>query len=284
MLEQFGLEKTKASFVRVGETFGNLKVVETGQIPGAYRYLAVCACSCGSPLKAIRFDALQSGATVSCGCIQKERTTTHGLSKSVHYHRWSAMMDRCYNPGCSSWDNYGGRGISVHPAWHDLATFIRDLPDGYRPGLEIDRINNDGHYEPGNVRWATRKVNSSNRRTARILTLNGKTQSMEEWSTETGMPASMIYSRIADLGWTVERALTAPIADRSENMVRAQKMRWVGHTVRQKPEPRIEKTFLFQGSQRTIAEIAGMTGISKKLLRKRLCERGWAVEKATQTE
>lgn len=106
---------------------------------------------------------------------------THGLTKSPHYHRWRHMMDRCYNPTCDAYKDYGGRAIKVDERWHDIRNFVDELPDGYQEGLEIDRINNDGHYEPGNVRWATRQQNSDNRRNARLIEYDGRKQSLSAW-------------------------------------------------------------------------------------------------------
>lgn len=191
------------------------------------------------------------------------------------------MMDRCYNPANQAYKDYGGRGIKVCDRWRDIEKFIADLPPGYRLGLEIDRYpNNDGHYEPGNVRWATRQENTSNRRSARLFTHDGKTQSLTAWSKEKGLPKSMILSRINEFGWTVDRALNEPVADKTDNMRRAQLIRWEGHVKKPQPEPRIEKTFLFKGKMRTIRELSEMSGIDVNLLRKRLCERKWPIDKA----
>lgn len=284
MLSDFGLEETTATVVVSGDVFGRLTVIATGQKPGTYKYLAICSCSCGSPPKPIRFDALRSGVTTSCGCFHKERTIKHGVTNSGHYHRWHAMMDRCYNPQCKSWSNYGGRGIKVCDRWHDAANFVADLPEGYSKFLELDRIDNDGDYEPGNIRWATRQQNTANRRTARLITFNGRTQSLSEWAEELQVHPSLIVSRIDEFGWSVERALTEPTADRTENMRRAQMLRWQGHTKKPAPTPFIEKTFPFDGADRTIAEISDLTGIDRSLLRKRICERGWSVDRATTTK
>lgn len=152
MLERFGLIETSAKAIGVGERFGRLTVVAVGQVPGTYRYMAVCKCLCGGPLKAVRFDGLKNGAVVSCGCFWREKVTTHGVTNSGHYDRWRHMMDRCYNPDCASYESYGGRGIRVCDRWHDVGAFVADLPAGFEPGLEMDRIDNDGDYEPGNIR------------------------------------------------------------------------------------------------------------------------------------
>ena len=207
---------------------------------------------------------------------------THGLTKSQHYHRWRGMMWRCYDPSCPAYKNYGGRGIRVCDRWHDLTNFVSDLPPGYRKGLEIDRIDNDGNYEPGNIKWSTRRENTGNRRSARLITSNGKTQSLTEWSLETGLTKTLISDRIDTWGWSPEKALTEPIADKTENMRRAQSQRWAGHVKKPEPKPLVIKTFMFNGRPQTIREISQYTGISMELLRKRLCERKWPIDKVTR--
>jgi hypothetical protein len=283
MLEKHGLVHTNAKSIKINDRFGKLTVLAFGQKPGTYLYYAVCQCQCGSDPKSIRMDGLKSGSVVSCGCARKTLKTTHGLSKSRHYGRWQNMMDRCYNPKCKAFPDYGERGIKVCIEWHKVDGFVADLPSGYFKGAEIDRINNDGNYEPGNVRWATRQVNTRNRRSNRMLTHDGRTQTMAAWSAETGIPSSMLFARLNKLGWSLEKALTEPrLSDPHERMKRAHDVRWVSHVYTPKPMKRVLKRYLFRGEMATIREMSTATGIPTALLRKRICERGWEVEKATQ--
>lgn len=170
MLQKFGLVETTTTAVTVGDTYGRLTVIAVGQKPKTYRKYAMCRCSCGYESKAIRIDSLKDGSISSCGCLHKEVVTKHHQYQSVHYHRWVHMIDRCDNPNCSQYLNYGGRGIKVCAQWYDINQFIKDLPKGYNDGLEIDRIDNDGDYEPSNIRWVTKKVNTNNRRTCKKIT------------------------------------------------------------------------------------------------------------------
>jgi len=279
MLKKYGLSDTKIKSCRIGERFGRLAVIALGQ-KDKYRYYAVCKCDCGTE-KAIRLDGLKSGSVLSCGCLHSEIKTKHGLSSSPHYYRWRSMIDRCENPNSSSYPDYGGRGIKVCDRWHDIANFIADLPEGFESGMEIDRIDNDGDYCPGNVRWSTRQVNSSNRRSTRLITHNGVTRTASEWSALLGGSPHLVTERIDDFGWSEERAVTTPVADRHENILLAQQKRWEGHVKKPKREtnPKPPRTVDLDGRQVTASEIANITGKPVTLIRKQLFERGWTVEK-----
>lgn len=283
MLDLFGLVETKASAIRVGEVFGRLAVVAVGQVAGTYRYYAVCRCACGSELKKIRQDGLKCGAVVSCGCVQKERTTTHGMTKSIHYDRWKNMIDRCFNKKCHAYNNYGGRGISVCDRWLDIKNFVSDLPDGYFDGAEIDRIDNDGNYEPGNVRWSSQRENCDNRRSGRMLSVNGKTQSLRRWAEEVGVDERLIWSRIEELNWDIETAVLSPVMPTKEVVKKANLARWGGHTTKGRPKPKTSRryrTVEYKSEFVTIKQLSAMTGITSKRLWSRIFERGWPVEKA----
>lgn len=281
MLSYFDLVPTNAAAVRVHQRYGRLTVLAVGQKPNTYRYYAICRCECGSPPKKVRFDSLLDGGVVSCGCYQLERSTTHGLHSSPHYKRWINMLLRCNDPDNQAYENYGGRGIKVCKDWHTLERFVEQLPDGYFVGAEMDRIDNDGHYEPGNVRWVTRQVNTTNRRTRVNLTLGDKTQSISEWSKETGISVSVIWSRLNEHKWSVERTLTTPPMDKYERMKEAHKKRWEGHEKKPASPKRVFRSVEFHGSQVTLQQLAALTGIDRKLLAKRIFERGWTVERAT---
>jgi len=160
------------------ERFGILTVLREGPREGAQqRRTAVVRCDCGAE-KIIRREHLRTGATTSCGCrrqlVTRRRNITHGLSHQVpEYRVWLAMRERCTNPNNRCYADYGGRGIQVCSRWNDFAAFYEDM--GSRPGLgwSIDRIDNDGNYEPGNCRWATASQQRRNRRD--YLAANGLT-------------------------------------------------------------------------------------------------------------
>lgn len=132
----------------------------------------VCRCICGTE-REVNSQALRLGQSNSCGCTLVGETHPrykHGLAKHPLARVWATMRHRCESPKCESYNNYGGRGIKVCPQWQSLPTFIADIERllGPRPkGMTLDRINNDGNYQPGNVRWATWKTQMANRRPPR---------------------------------------------------------------------------------------------------------------------
>jgi len=149
---------------RTGQKFGMLTAVE---YLGNRKWL--CKCDCGGTC--IR-EGKNLISTSSCGCQKTKqlsyagsKRTKHGDSKTSLYKRWTGMLQRCENPNNSAYGNYGGRGISVCDEWHDYIVFKEwALANGYKKGLSIDRIDNDGNYGPDNCRWTTYAVQLSNRR------------------------------------------------------------------------------------------------------------------------
>ena len=180
--------------VAPGDRYGRLSVlaeVRLPNTPGRVRHGfrqgprgALCRCDCGAEVK-VAATRLTSGNTKSCGCLRSETAITslavaaaanltHGLSRRGDrslYDTWMSMMARCSNPGHRYYARYGGRGIAVCERWHDVVNFVADINAllGSRPaGFTLDRIENDGNYEPGNVRWADRRTQSQNRDLSRM--------------------------------------------------------------------------------------------------------------------
>ena len=145
---------------KVGQKFNRLTAVAL--LP---RGRAIFACVCGTHLNSRRCHVV-GGKTQSCGCLQMENRTKHNDWGSRTYWSWAMMIQRCTNPRASGYAEwYGGRGVTVCDRWlNDYAAFLADM--GERPaGTELDRYpNNNGNYEPGNVRWATEAEQAANRR------------------------------------------------------------------------------------------------------------------------
>ena len=130
-------------------------------------------------------------------------------SKTRAYLAWRRMLNRCYLKTAMDYKNWGGRGISVCDRWRNFENFVSDM--GQPPTvLTLDRINNEGNYEPGNCRWASRREQCRNRRFNRVFSLNGKTQLLVDWARDIGISEVTLRSRIDILCWPLEKALTHP--------------------------------------------------------------------------
>jgi hypothetical protein len=201
-----------------GTRFGGLVTFrEERQIVGAPRAF-FCTCDCGSPCRVL-LCSLRDGKVTSCGCglHRKRLKWKHCARGTPEYRLWRNIIYRCYNDRCVAYKNYGGRGITMHPAWRaDFAVFLKHI--GLRPGPEysLDRKNNARGYVPGNVQWATKKTQVRNMRTNRILKFQGRSQCLTAWAEELGISSRTIRTRLK-LGWSVERALSQAISPKEQS-------------------------------------------------------------------
>lgn len=153
-----------------GKKFGRLTVIGRSPVAGKNPKWD-CICECGNEVR-VRGDHMKAGNTTSCGCFRREKTsdakTIHAKSGTYQYEAWNGIKTRCYNENCRRYKDYGGRGIKIYYRWKDdakafcewLDRFLGPRPEGYT----LDRINNDGDYEPRNLRWADAKTQMNNQR------------------------------------------------------------------------------------------------------------------------
>ena len=205
-------------FDLAGKRFDRLCVIERVENNKYGNSVWLCQCDCGKQLR-VRGDSLIKGNTKSCGCLRTEkvieRAKTHGKTNTKCYMEWANMKARCYNPNNKQYKDYGGRGITICDSWlNDFEAFynyISTLPHFNEKGYTLNRIDNNGNYEPNNVEWADSITQANNKRNNHLITYNGKTQSLSQWAIEIGLNRSTLEQRINKYHWSIEKALTTPI-------------------------------------------------------------------------
>jgi len=141
---------------------------------------------------------------------QPRHGDTRGNKIAPEYRVWEEMRARCYNPKHISYKHYGGRGITVCERWHKYENFLEDVGRKPTPKHSIDRIDNNGNYEPNNVRWANDYQQQRNRTDNRRIEYRGETKTLAEWAEILDVPSSRLQHRLQKYGWTVERAFSEP--------------------------------------------------------------------------
>lgn len=264
-----------------GRRFGRLTVVGP-HISVKRRTMWPCLCDCGGTTT-VMASSLKRGLTQSCGCLSSETTAarnrSHGKAsrkqRVPEYAVWHLMRQRCNDPNSKAYPHYGGRGIKVCDRWSSFANFYADMGSRPTPDHQLDRVNNESHYEPGNVRWTTRIVNGNNRRDNRRLTLNGETMTMSNWSRQTGIKVHTIHQRLDRLGWSVERALTTP------TRIHSSQPGWTPRPPSANPNPR--RYLEHDGRRQTVAAWARETGLNYHTIVARTGPLGWPVDRALTT-
>jgi hypothetical protein len=161
--------------IQVGQRFGHWTVLSFGEMRRVGKWqkrkaMWLCRCDCEAKTeRLVGTGSLNDGSSQSCGCAQRESATKHGESgpgkRTPEYKAWGSMIARCYNPNCTGYESYGGRGITVCDRWrHSYSNFLADMGRKPNPTHSLDRIDNDGNYEPSNCRWATNQEQIDNRR------------------------------------------------------------------------------------------------------------------------
>ncbi len=199
----------------VGKIFGDLVVIDDLGWVTHSESKVLTRCMCGV-VKSVSVSCLKHGDTKSCGCrrvkLVRALKTTHGLTRSGAYRSWTAMRTRCFNPNAINYRDYGGRGVSICYRWESFENFYADM--GPRPaGMSLDRIDNNGPYSPENCRWASTDEQHNNQRSSHIITVNGKSLTLTQWSRLINMKRSSLSNRIRR-GWSAERAITEPLDNR----------------------------------------------------------------------
>lgn len=201
--------------IKTGEKFGRLTVLGRAENSrdGAVRWR--CRCECGQGIE-VRSKYLRNGKTRSCGCLRAElvsaRRLKHGQAKAntKEYVAWSSMLKRCSDAAGKDYADYRGRGISVCRRWKKFENFFADLGPAPTSLHSLDRIDNNGNYEPGNCRWAIRQQQARNRRNNLLITYRGETLILGDWAKRLGINRQTLISRIKR-GLSVEEAFTKPI-------------------------------------------------------------------------
>lgn len=199
---------TKRLTIETGQRFGRLRIVRetnpattpSGQIQRRF----VVVCDCGQQFDVL-LASLRSGNTVSCGCYSREVTSAlkpgvlHGMSHTRTHKSWLAMRERVSGKYEKDVRNYQSRGITICERWSVFENFLADM--GERPkGTTLDRIDNDGNYEPGNCRWADAMTQGVNRRTTRFVTMNGERLCLLHAAARLGVHYTTIVDRGDRLG------------------------------------------------------------------------------------
>lgn len=210
--------------VSIGQRIGRLTVIkQTGwkDFPSGKRHRVwLCRCDCGKEIQVTHCN-LKPTHTTSCGCYQAQRRieshTKHGHTKnrqmSKIYIVWKSMLQRCNDPNAVNYERYGARGIRV--LWTDFKDFVRDMEKSWKPGLQIERKDNEGPYCKENCTWATAKEQARNRRSNRVYTVQGVTGCLWDLAKHFGIKRQTVEKRLDDLGWPIEKAFTHPVRNKS---------------------------------------------------------------------
>lgn len=195
----------------IGQQFERWVVVSTADKDKSGNPRWLCRCDCGVE-KIVAGGDLKRGRSRSCGCLSRqlvaERSTTHGGHKTLAYRSYQSAKDRCTNPNNPKYEHYGKRVILF--SFENFEKFLAHVGPRASKKYSLDRINNEGNYEPGNVRWTTHQSQCRNTRKNVLLTYQNETLCIAEWAEKLNLNQTTIRSRIR-YGWTVERTLSTPI-------------------------------------------------------------------------
>lgn len=182
-----------------GQRFGRLVALRPTSQRRSGKVMWLCQCDCGNTTLSTS-NNLKSGGTRSCGCLYKETRQgklKHGMTGERLHRIWKGMHSRCNNKNAKSYENYGGRGISICNEWNGDNGFLNfyewSMKHGYADNLTIDRIDVNGDYTPNNCRWVTQHEQTRNKRNTINLTAQGKTMCLTDWITKYGYRVHYLY-------------------------------------------------------------------------------------------
>ena len=205
-------------------------------------------CRCGA-ITYQPLGSISSGSIVSCGCKNKVAPRkTHGLSNHRAYKVYSSMRARCSKKNHPSYHRYGGRGIYVDSRWSTFESFWADMGSTWKPGLTIERVNNNGPYSRENCKWVTYEENQQNLEKSRRYTIDGVTMTAGAWAKRFGIARPVVYRRL-DAGLPIERAL-------KKEHIPSPLTRWI----------------VAFGKKQSITKWSTETGLARKTIRKRLAQ------------
>lgn len=196
--------------------FGRLEVLEiTNEKTSNGCYKWKCKCDCGNII-ITNGASLRRGKKNSCGCLMIEHQKTqyykHGHTGERMFNIWRKIKSRCLSKNCVDYKNYGGRGITICNEWLDFINFYNwSTKNGYSDILEIDRINNDGNYEPNNCRWVDRYIQANNKRNNCYYKYDGYIYTIAELSRKYNIDYKVLHSRLTYLKWNIDRAINEKI-------------------------------------------------------------------------
>ncbi len=260
------------------ETFGRLTTLSSVYKPEGSKYtLQDFVCTCGNKVTKPR-SHVTHGNSSSCGCLKSDVTAARNKASAKHgyfgtptYRSWSAMITRCEDPTHMAYHNYGGRGIKIDPVLREFTGFLAVLGPRPSPEHSVDRHpNRNGNYEPGNVRWATRKEQVRNTRANRVIEYQGKSQCATAWAEEYNLNVSCLIGRL-NAGWPIEEALNTP-----SGKVRKSRQGY------RPPEAKGGVTYTHNGETLTIYQWAAKTGINGGTINARI-KSGWSIGDALTT-
>lgn len=235
-----------------GARYGKLTIIKEIEIADGQPSRFLCKCDCGNE-SIVRGDTMRRGGARSCGCIGPAKRTIHGMSREPLYNIWTTMKARCLSTKSKAYPIYGKRGITICDEWKENYPQFKKwaIEQGYKKGLTLERIDNNGPYNPQNCTWASRTIQANNRRNNRLISFNGKTLTMAQWSKRTGIKQHTLRRRIV-AGWPIDEALSG--------------------------ELRKDVKYSFDGKSQPLKEWAAQTKIGYSTLRNRL-NSGWSIEK-----